>query len=622
MLLIGQESFAFYEGQLSVAGDAHPDTGPVTVCLPNTVTLDGWTYAVDLTEYQFGPQETFRDGVVVGDQPNESLFNANGAWARYRISWHHGADQEVADLDEAADPFRFDTSHGFEPWDRYRLTLLARARIDDDVSVNSDQPLLLRSSTYLYFADDTSLIRTQTGNTWNSVDPTGNSINALATDGNDLYVATSNGLVKYLGSDTAPTAFSTPVTGACHHVAFVANRLLLAKGPVLYSVGASGTLTAIITHYQAGFDWTVMFAIGSRIYVGGHAGVKSELYTLTTDEAGVLVQGQEAAPFPIGEQLLSALSVGGACLLGTSAGVRFAQVGADGTLTYGPLIDTPGSCSAIVAESRFAYVSWNDTTTAGTGHKGVARLDLSTFVDVLQPAYAADVHAHGDIGDVVAIERFSDATWFAGAGSFLYSAPDDADFGDISFETSAQVSSGRLYFGTVEPKGLLELEVDFSPLVIGDQIFARVLDQSGFVVGQGSQDIPDSTKLIISMNGTETREATVEIEVETLGQQDLTIFNWSMRAYPVPPAVLQWVVPLNTHQIVAVGDNTDDDMTQEIRGVVDRVEALHTSRRLVNYLEGGRLYRVRVESFKHQARKWADDGGAPVGVLHVQLVSA
>jgi hypothetical protein len=619
---LGIASFAFYTGQLTITGSENPDTGPISTTVPMSVTLDGWSYALELAEYSFGPQDTFRDGVVANDQPNESLFNARGAWSRYRVSWHRGADQEIADLDESADPFRFNTSHGFDPWTKYRLQLLPEARIDDDVTVDSADPQLLRSGIYLFHANNLELLVTETGNTWNSMTPPGGTIYSLATDGNDLYVGSSAGLVKYIAGNTISSAFATPVTDDTHKVAFVANRLLVGQSNVLNEVGADGTLTEVITHFQDEFRWTTIFAIGSRIYVGGYAGIKSELYTLTTDDTGVLVQGQEAAPFPIGEQLLCALGVGGAVMLGTSLGVRFAQVGADGTLTYGPQITTPGACRAMAGEGRYVWVTWNDITTQPTGFKGLARLDLATFVDVLQPAFAADVQVHADVGDIVTVERFNDQVWFDAADAALYHAADDGDFGDIAFETTATITSGRLYFGTVERKGLVEFEVDFSPLESGSFVQVRILDQDGVTIAQGLQDIVGSTTLLVDLVGALTREATVELEVTQQGEQNLIIYNWAMRAYPVPPPVLQWILPINTHETVEIGESEGRDMSQARRGVVDRIEALHASRRLVNYLEGDRLYRVRVESFKHQARMWSDDGSAPVGVLQVQLVSA
>lgn len=624
-LLLGPSTFAFYEGQLSILADVSGLSGPVRRTVPNTITLDGWTYAIDLAEYQFGPQDTFRDGVVANDEPNDSLFNARGAWSRYRISWHRGSDQEISDLDADADPFRFESSHGFDPWERYQLGMLPYAWQDDDVTIDTSTALILRSGPYLFVANGTQLWRYDTGfGGFQAMTAPGGSINALASDGNDLYVATSTGMRRYIGTATTASAFSTPITTATDNVGFVANRLLVGQGNVLAEVAAAGTLTTVITHYQPGFRWTTMFAIGSRIYVGGYAGVKSELYSLTTTEGGLLVRGTEAAPFPIGEQLLTGLSVGGAVLLGTTVGVRFAQIGADGTLTYGPLIDTPGACRQIAAEGRFAWITWNDTTTHSAGFRGTARLDLTQFVNVLQPAYAADVQMNvAADGQVIGVERYLDGTWFIVGGRGLYFAADNGLVnGAPSFARTAKMRSGRFYFGTVESKGLVELVVRFEALTAGAAVTARVIDADGVFAGQGTQDAPGATTLVVPLNGVRTREASVELEVTQTGAVPVTILDWAMRAYPVPPAVLQWIVPINTHEIAEINDSEGEDMSQGVREVVDRIEELHSSRRLVNYLEGGRLYRVRVESFKHEARKWTDDGSAPVGLLHVQLVSA
>lgn len=626
--IIGLGSTPFYTGELSAAGDeTSPDTGTVTRTVPDTVTLDGWTYAIERAEYEFGPQDTFRDGVVASDEPNDSIFNARGSWSRYRISWHHGADQEIADLDPDADPYRFEQSFGFDPWSKYQLKLLPRARVNDDWTGLGGTPILLRSGTYLWVADGSTLERSISGGSTAGTGATapGGTIQSMASDGHDLYVATSTVMKKYVDTDTTPTAFTTPVVGNCTKVAFVANRLLLAKANVLYEVAADGSLgTAVATHYQASFQWTTIFAVGSRIYIGGYAGVKSELYTLATDSTGALVQSQEAAPLPIGEQLLCGLAVGGAVLLGTTAGVRFAQLGADGTLTYGPLIDKLGTVYALAAEGRYVYATWNDTTTSLSGRKGIARLDLGSFTGVLQPAYAADVQVPAAAGDVLGVERYEGYTWFTVADDSLYWAASDGYFEsepNPSLVLSAEITSGIIFFGTVEPKGLVEMTVTFEELPVGATVEVSVFDQLGGLVGYGAQDVAGTTELTIPLNGRRTSEARVTVEVSGAGNAQVVLRTWRLRAYPVPPQSLQWVVPVNTHESAQIGESAGRKLAQGPREVLDRIEALHSSRRLVTYMEGDRAYRVRVESFKHKARKWSADGSALQGICYVQLVA-
>ena len=373
---LGLDAYPFYLGSVATS-----------TVVPKTITLDGRLYAIDASKYRRQSQETLRDGVVQSAEPNDVLFNANGAWARYRYSWFHGADQEFADLRDDADPYRFSTSRGVNVWNDHELTLLPSTK--PIMSAASTNPLICVVDSYLFYADGANLYRTSDLITFTTCTVPGGTIQCLSTDGTDLYVATTTVMVKYVAAATAPTAFATPVTGNCTQVAFVANRLIVGTAQVLYEVAAAGTLTTLVTHFQSAFRWTAIFAVGSRIYVGGFCGSRSELYTLAVDATtGALYRAQDAAPFPAGELLRAGYSYAGAVVLCTSKGVRFAELGGDATLTYGPLIDDVGDSRCATADGRYAWVGWSAFSEAGSG---LARLALDTFVNTLQPAYASDV---------------------------------------------------------------------------------------------------------------------------------------------------------------------------------------------------------------------------------------
>lgn len=597
---------------------------------PNTVVLDGVMYAVDLADYRFGPLDTFRDSVTQADQTTDALFNARGAWARYQTSWHHGAGQEIRDFLDDSDPYRFEQSIGFNPWGKLGLQLAGQGLEGDDWSFGSN-PFLQRSSTYLFLADGADLFRATSGpmalSTMGAGDMTG-TIQSMTSDGSDLYIATSAGVFKLIGSDTTPDAFSTPVTGNWTKVAFVANRLLGGKANELYEIAGAGTIgTAIIDHYQDAFRWTTIFSVGSRIYVGGYAGAKSELYTLTVDSGGGLVQGVEAAAFPLGEQLLCALSVGGSVLLGTSSGIRFAQVGADGTLTYGKLISAPGKVNSICAEGNFAWATWNDSTTLLSGDSGLIRLDLSTFVDTLQPAYACDVVFTG-VAEVKSVERYNGWTVVTAddLDDVMYITDENLLEQGLRLASDAKITSGRVYFGTIVTKGLVEANVGFTPLIDGMSLTVSVYDESGDLMGDATTSTIGATSLSVTLDGSRVLWCTVEITYEwTLAgytTEQLVIHSWNIRGYPAPPQSLQWQVPIITHQRAEMGDGEGQTLVQTPRGVITNIEALHRTRELVSYTEGDLTYEVRVENFSHVARMWSDDGSAPVGICLVQLVGS
>lgn len=602
------------------------DLGPVTRRVPQTVTLNGWSYSLQHENYEFGPQDNFRDGVVANDEPSDSMFNARGAWARYRVSWHHGADQQIGDFVDEADPFRFDQSFGWNVWDQTQMRLLPGPELHGDISFASAAPILQRSSTYIYAADGLGLVRIEGASLLaNSVTDFEGSITSLSTDGIDLYIASTLGLYRVADTDGVATLIVDGL-GAFHKIAFVANRLLAAQANVLYEVDNLGNLSEIVTHFQPAFRWTAIFAIGSRIYVGGFAGVKSELYTLTTDETGVLVRAQEAAPIPLGEQLLCGVSHGGAVLLGTSEGVRFAQIGADGTLTYGPLIDKIGACRQIAVEGSFAWTTWNDPDTHLAGQVGIARIDLAHFVDVLQPAYAADVYVNSATSIMgVARHETSDGNMLVFAtddGRFYYVFNDGESFNGPKYATTAKLTSGELLLGSVEPKGVLSVEARFAPLVDETSITVTVIDEEGNVLGSGTADTVGQNLLEVELDGSLVRSVRVSIEAAQPFEHQVVFYSWRIRSYPAPPQVLQWIMPLNTHEVVDQGEGQGESKSQAANEVLTRIIALHESHELVELVAPEGTFRVRVESFKHVPARWASDGMAHQGTCTVQLVSA
>lgn len=609
--LLSDPTTPFYVGSASATAGGASETGGVTVCVPNTITLDGYTFPVELKEWRSGPQDTFRDQVVANDQPSDALFNARGAWARYQYSWHHGSGQQLRDLDELADPYRYLSGYGIAWHTKYQATLLPSTQLRQASAATG--LVLCRSDAYVFFGAGTTLYRTTDLITWTAMTDPGGTIQALASDGTDLYVATSTKLVKYIGAATTSTAFATPVAGDCSNVAFMSNRLVVAAGNVLSEVAASGVLTTIKTHFQAAFRWTALFNIGSRMYVGGFAGSRSELHTVTTDSAGALVQSQEAAPLPVGEKLRGGISFSGAALLMTNNGVRFAQVSGDGTLTYGPLIEEPGDVLCAVADGRYVFTGWS---TLESNKCGVARMIVDDEVAPLQPSYASDVFESAAIGAVSGVARLGGKTAFAVDGSGVWVESTGAYVGQ------GEIRSGRISFGTVEPKGLIGLTLEFAPLLAGEAFEATVYDENGVNIGVGAMSTPNETQLEIDLKGEMVPFVTVKVTVTGPGTTTPVLYRWRMRAYPVPPPVLQWVLPLIVGQQVTVNAGEGQTVSMDLDAMNTWIEDLWGERRYTLLRVGGRSYRVRVDNFEWRPAKWTDDGELPQGLLVVQLVDA
>lgn len=605
-------SYPFFTGTV-VAGTGPSEAGGVTTCVPDTITLDGYTFSVDLTKWVSGALETFRDAVVTSEQPNDSIFNARGAWARYSFNWNHGAGQTLRDLDDTADPFRFRSSYGIDWATKYQAKMVHSSTLGR--SVSSATPVLVRSDIYLFLSDGTTLYRTSDLVTWTAMTAPGGTVQAMCTDGTDLYVATTTGVVKYVGSGTAPTAFATPVVIGTDSIAFCSGRMLVGQANVLKELAAAGTYVSTIkTHFQAAFRWTTLFNIGSRIYVGGFAGSRSELHTLTSDSGGLLVQSAEAAPLPMGEKLRTAVSYSGEAVLCTSSGVRFAQVSGDGALTYGPLITDPGDVQCAFPDGRLVYTGWSSMD-AGV-RSGVAKYVIDEEVLPLQPAYGPDVFETSAIAAVVGVARLLGRTVFAVAssGAWVESA--------TAYAAQGVLRSGNITFGTVEPKGVVSLKTVFLPLNTGESVSVQVFDEVGVLVADGITSLVGESVLNIDLRGEQVVSAEVIVTLLGAGTSTPTLTQWRMRTYPIPPAVLQWTLPLIVKEKVVVNINEGTELSYDLDEVNTWIEGLYASRKLCVLRIGGRVYNVRVDNFQFNAEAWSLEGDGPQGTLTVLLMAA
>ena len=578
--------------------------------LPHTVSLDGRTYAIDLADYRHASVQTLRDQVVTSTEPSDLLFSADGVWSRYRISWHQGAGQQQDDLSDDALPFRFLSSTQLHVWTRNQLTLHnATSRTK---TVSSATPVVCVCNTYVYLADGNNLYRTTDLSTWATITTTGiGTIQALASDGQDLYVATTTQLVKVVGAATATSQFGTHVTGNITNVAFVGDRLLISDNNDLQEVAANGNTNSIEQHWQSAFRWTTIFEIGSRIYAGGFAGSHSELYSFVVDSSGALIRGNDAAPFAHGELLRTAHSFGGLVILCTNKGVRFAQPGGDGSLTYGPLLTAPGDVRCADSEGNLVNVGW---TNYASGRAGLASYDVSRFVGPLQPAYASDLSAAAT-GNVTGVVTLNGKTGFVVGTDGFYAE-------QTTYETTGTIRSGRLYFGTVEEKRIVDLDVSFSVLTAGQSVTARVLDIDGTLIRQATAAIVGQKHLRIDLDSVAIHAAYVELILGGNGTTTPVVRDWALRGYPIPPSAEQWILPILAFSRVRLGDGMGQEVTYDNVDVINHVREMWISKRRVLLAFGDYVTRVRVDAFELRPTNWRDNGGWFEGLLIVKLISA
>lgn len=600
---------------ITYSDPATPYYGGSIVAIPNpptNVALDGIRYPIDLKEYDAGGLPSLRDGVVASSEPSDNLFDPTAGWWRYGFSWHHGAGQRVRDLGDDTDAARYYESVGINPWTRFQACLLND--VEQVLAISAATPKIAVTATHIYVTDGTALKRSADMSTWDTMSGTSGTIVDITSDGVNAYACTTTAIYEcVVGSTTVNDITPTGVTNQFDHIHYVNNFLLVSDGDLLRDASGAA-LDTIKDHFQDGFRWTVAFTVGSRIYVGGYAGNRSQIFTLVTDSSGVISLSSEAADFFAGELLNDAISYGGSVILATSKGVRFATLSQDGTLTYGPVIDAPGNVVSVFADAGFAWFSW---TNHPSGKAGIGRLSLTEFVDTLQPAYATDIYGDSSAsGAVTAVARFSNKTVYAVASDGLMAEDTTTKL------TTGYIEIGELYYGTVEDKSLMTFQVRTEELAANEAVTVQLYNgETGELVEFGSSSIVGSNGVVVDAEGATVLRMTGRITLTGDGSSTPCIRQWRGRAYPIVPAGDVWIVPLIIHSSVIVGEGQGEILSMDPWTEVERLKSKRRSRQIVTYQEGNHAFRVRIENYKVEPKKWTDDGDWLEVTMKLTLIS-
>ncbi len=253
-------------------------------------------------------------------------------------------------------------------------------------------------------------------------------------------------------SATAPTVmFTSPgitVTNAV--IEFVKERLVMCANNAVYEFSGSATAlpTALYTHPSTDHVYSSITASGAAIYIAGYNGIQSTIQKFTLASNGTmptLNSAQVAAELPAGEVIHTIKYYLGYMMIGTSKGVRVAQVSVDdGSIAYGPIVaETEQSVFDFCFRDRFAYC-----TTKVNGKSGLVRIDLSEQISPLRFAYAHDVFT-GDSTNTTTACAFLGETnriAFSNASGYLYIES------ATEYVTSGYLQTGYIRYGTLEPK--------------------------------------------------------------------------------------------------------------------------------------------------------------------------
>jgi len=357
-------------------------------------------------------------------EPGEQSLT--GWWLRSQSSFHEGTG--ITFYDPALLPgdstYRFADSKGVNVWEIGQATLLRAStqghNVTGPIETNGRSYQQLRSIKWnntngvlLHDEYDVDKIDTA-GTVTHFIDyntGTDDKVYAICDDGTTAFWVTNdtgpsgklevNKKALTGTSTTSPTVMFTAVgiTVTNAVMEYVKERIIMCANNSVYefSSNASALPTAVYTHGDSDHVFTSITASGTAIYIAGYSGVQSNIYKFTLSTNGTmptLSQAITAAELPAGEIVHKIYYYLGRMMIGTSKGIRVANVDADGSLTYGPLVvETSQPCYDFAARDRYVWCA-----TGVDGAPGVIRMNISNEIDTLIFPFANYVYYAGVSG--------------------------------------------------------------------------------------------------------------------------------------------------------------------------------------------------------------------------------
>lgn len=612
---------------------------------PLPVSIAGRSYRIDLKEYSRTTLDRLRMFYDSGEEAGEQSFNSEGVWRRNGHDWQMGCNQ--LDFDEKdSDRSRFWASKGVDVWStKHHIQLLPAAQAQW-VNQPSVAPSVLIAGPYCYYwsgalAAFTSIAPSSVGGGASYTDQWGYSgalvvQTSVATDGTTIWAACgSNGIKTYTAGDSTFST-STLVAGGTFPatlVGYANGWLIAAYNNHLVWIDSTGTVNTIYDHPSSGFVWSCIAPAPNGIYVGGNNNGQGEVFYIGLDTStGNLAVPTHCVPLDAGEGINCLDSVGGLMLLGTTNGLRVAQVNGDNSLTAGPYTPT-GSCTAITTQGKYVWFAWNDYDSTCTG---LARADLSKFTEPLVPAFASDLmttytaaYGQGFHGPVTGIVRFHNQTVFCNWGTVTYTGlPDTPNEGVLWMQSpnlvpSGTIDSGWIRYGTFELKQAITTELRHDPL--NGTVTTYVLDERSNPTVSGVSSIAGSTGTGLQDASAVTSE-TVQVRlVLTRSSTDVTkgpvVRRWTLRSMATPYRTEEIICPIIMHNRVETSTAEGQDVYYDPLDEWSFLKELEGSRRIVTYQEGDLVTPVVVDKVQVKPSGWSNYNRWFEGLLIVRLLT-
>ena len=508
-----------------------------------TVSIAGRWYGVDTNRdyqrnnFQHSSYPSQRQSINLTNIAGEGTVNTEGLWRREQNDWSMGSGQLFLDR-QGSTSSRFYRSKGIDPWTKWQINALPAT-----VKKNGYTGTLIKAiavGNYVYVITTTGMYYTANYTTWTTA-YTSTALKDVTDNGSYVFVVDGSTTVRQfpIASSTATTISHTG--SSFYACSWQQDRLILADGPSLYSpLTVSAAPQLIWTHPNPDFLWTAFGSCQGGIYFGGYApsdknsngSVYFSTYDTTNSLASHLTVPVQALPLTTGEYVTALYGYLNYMFVGTNKGIRMAQPSTGNYLTAGPLLPSITEpikypVTGITANGRFVYFAWNDYDDASTG---IGRMDISTFIDTLAPAYASDLMVDWTGGDAAMTLDWDPITngplmSIGGTGSEhgLYTQD------NTKYVTSGYVDSGHITFGIPDDKIASFIHLNTSQSV--GNVTAAVSYNSGAFADVATMSAPaQSTVFPITPN---QRGEYFNVRLTLAGvTQSSTVTRWTLQATP------------------------------------------------------------------------------------------
>lgn len=487
------------------------------------------------------------------DEPGEQTLI--GWWIRSQSSWHLGTGIVNSDvkLDESAQ-FRFSDAEGVNPWTPGQISLLKTTELLEAGGTTVQCLGVTTGGTnYVLFSSDATLKRVDSAGTATSITWGGaGTILSITSDGSSWYAASTDGIYSgLLSGTTGSKLWTTSCTTSV--VRWVKGRLMASVDNKIYELvpPGGGTPYALpgtptYVHPVTSFVWTDVADGPEAIYAIGYYGVESFILQLalsTTGAVPTLTAATVAAELPRNEIGYSLYNYLGAFLfIGTSKGARASIISTNGTIEYGPLIETPSAVQDFVGIGDFVWAGYSSGF--DDSHSGVMRISLKDQLPNGRFPYAKDLNCHV-VGSVMGVTTIGNLSQLAivVSGSGLYGEH------ATNYEPSGFFTTGRVRYNYAGPKLFKQFNIKAT---LSGPVTIASIDANGNETSLASIDADSASDEDLPINYPSGPQEFVSFKF-TLGRNPSSaasspVFRgYQIKALPGGPRPRQYIIPLRCY---------------------------------------------------------------------------